>query len=157
MLRKSMIIGLISILLVCFVTNLAMARALSFGMATRFSFISIMGQSATATSFHGLVRFDPLRNLGLRLGVGMLSGQGVTVFPIDLAALYLFRPFYVGGGIGLISAQGIGITTLQGLAGLEFRLGGPLSLFGEAGILMVSVMGFSVMVPSVCAGVSVSF
>lgn len=142
---------------------------LSLGVATRLHFISILGQTATLSSSHGLFRFEPIGNLGLRFGLGTMSLQGLkeifeeipiplsSLLITDLSVLYLIYPFYVGAGLGLISAQGIGITTFQGFIGLELKLVGPLNLFGEAQLLVASAMGIGTTVPSIGFGVSFSF
>jgi len=167
----------IIILLICNIAGLTEAQCkplLSLGVATRLHFISIpiLGLTTTLSSSHGLFCFEPIANLGLRFGLGTMSFKGLKeeipflteisaplpeLLIIDLSILYLNLPLYVGAGVGSVSAQGIGITTFQGFAGLELKLVGPLNLFGEAQMLVASAMGIGITVPSVGFGVSFSF
>lgn len=172
---RKVVFLLVVILLTSSIANLLEAQdrsLLSLSAAIRLHFISILGQTATLSSSHGLFRLEPIKNLGLRFGIGTMSLKGLeekipflteipTPLPdlliIDLSILYLNLPLYIGAGVGLVSTQGIGITTFQGFAGLELKLIGPLSVSGEAQMLVASAMGIGVTIPSIGFGVGFGF
>jgi hypothetical protein len=140
------------ILVVMSIVTSLNARVLKKSMIEIPPRISIYISEDNAFSIGSDIVFNPLKNIGFRIGAGEILFNGGTYFMLNQGTLSTFPKFdaliyipmrqmnpYIHAGFGLTTGEGFTLLALGGGMGFDFQMRKGTTLFIEPGLYILSI------------------